>query len=197
MRRPRTIAGVVWLVLSSTLGFDAGGCPAALLSDEPPDDSRSSPRESLRMSEAVVCRSIEGYEDYEPLPGAALTSEEKLLVYYRPHGYETVLVKGSYQVHFTSDFQIRRRGEKAVLRQKLKMDYTARSRQPPQLIFLRNTIDLKGLKPGEYDLTIILHDQIAKDPTATQVVRFRVIPVDDPRKKAERDPPRDRTSPPR
>ena len=43
------------------------------------------------------------------------------------------------------------------------------------LIFLRNTISLKGLKPGDYELIIILHDEIAKGPPATQAVKFRVI----------------------
>src|SRR5271154_3640918 len=42
---------------------------------------------SLRMTPGVVCRSIAGYEDYEPLPEAAQTAEEKLLIYFRPSGH--------------------------------------------------------------------------------------------------------------
>ncbi|MGO9462611.1 MAG: hypothetical protein ACLQIB_41840 [Isosphaeraceae bacterium] len=143
------------------------------------DDAES----SLRMSRAVVCRSIDGYEAYEPLPDAAQTSDEKLLVYYRPEGYKSVVVDGLYQAHFTQDAQIRKRGEKAVMRQKLKLlEYKARNASPPQYIYLRNTISLKGLPPGDYDLTIILRDEVAKCPAATQVVKFRVIPAQDPRK---------------
>jgi hypothetical protein len=45
---------------------------------------------------------------------------------------------------------------------------------------MKNSISLKGLPPGEFDLTIILHDEIAKGPPAKQVIRFRVIPADVP-----------------
>ena len=38
---------------------------------------------------------IDGYEDYKPLPGAAQTSDEKLLVYYRPLRYKSEFVDGS------------------------------------------------------------------------------------------------------
>jgi hypothetical protein len=141
------------------------------------------PQSELRMSPGVVCRSIDGYEVYETLPDAALTSDEKLLVYYRPAGYKSELVGERYHAHFTQDAQIRKRGEKAVLRQKLKLlEYKPTSPSPPQYIYLRNTISLKGLPTGDYDLTIILRDEVAKGPAATQVVKFRVIPAQDPRK---------------
>ncbi len=142
------------------------------------------------MSRGVVCSSIDGYEDYEVLPDAAQTSDEKLLVYYRPLGYKSVLVDGLYQAHFTQDAQIRKHGEKAVLRQKLKLlEYKPKNASPPDYIYLRNTISLKGLPPGDYDLTIILRDEVAKCPAATQVVKFRVIPAQDPRKAGDAKPP--------
>jgi hypothetical protein len=149
----------------------------------------------LRMSRAVVCRSIDGYEAYVPLPDAAQTSDEKLLVYYRPLRYKVDFVEGSYQARFTQDAEIRKRGEKKSMRQKLKLfDYTAKSKDPPRQIYIRNTISLKGLEPGDYDLTIILHDELDKAaPASRQVVRFKVIPPHDPRTKkaAEQveDPP--------
>ena len=63
------------------------------------------------------------------------------------------------------------------------LDYTTPKQDlPPTQIYLRNTISLKGLEPGEYDLIIILHDEVNEGRTATQVVKFRVIPADDPEK---------------
>jgi hypothetical protein len=132
---------------------------------------------SLRMTPGVVCRSIAGYEDYETLPEAAQTAEEKLLVYFRPLGHRIERVDDFYQAHLVPDFQIRKRGEKTVLRQKLKFyEYKPKSTEPPRSIYMKNVIALKGLAPGDYDLTIILHDEIAKGPSATQVVKFRIIP---------------------
>jgi hypothetical protein len=196
MRGPLISVRWVWLGFLVVFGFQAASCRADDRGSGQPEESKAPARESLRMSEAVVCRSIDGYEDYEPLPDAALTSDEKLLVYYRPFGYKTAWIKDAYQAHFTQDAEIHRRGQKAVLRQKKKLlDYTAKSPQPPALIYLRNTISLKELKPGEYDLVIILRDELAQGPPATQIVKFRVIPAEDPTKKAAGGASTDQTSP--
>jgi len=144
------------------------------------------PKGSLSMSPAVVCRSIDGYEQYEPLPGAAQTSEEKLLVYLRPLGFKTERTGDTFEAHLVPDFQIRKRGEKPILLQKKKyVDYHPTAAEPPRLIYLKSVISLKGLAPGDYDLSIILHDEIAKEAPATQVVKFRVIPPADPRGKTD------------
>jgi len=143
------------------------------------------------MSTAVVCKSIDGFESYKKLPGAELTSDEKLLIYYRPLGFKTAMVDGRYHVHFVQDGQIRKRGEKKVLREKLKMlDSSDKSEFPPQTLFLRNTVSLKGLAPGEYDFTIILHDEISKGPAVSQVVRFRIVPAE-----VATDPPKSEPAP--
>ena len=42
------------------------------------------------------------------------------------------------------------------------VEYEPKSEQPPQQLYMRNTISLKGLEPGEYELTIILRDEIDK-----------------------------------
>ncbi len=131
------------------------------------------------MTKGVVCLSIDGYELYKKRPKATLTSEEKLLVYYRPLNFKIAFVDGKYQAHFTQDGQIRKRGEKAVLREKRKLlDSTAKEDYPPENLYLRNSVSLKGLKPGDYDFTIILHDELAKTPPVTQVVKFRIVPPD-------------------
>ena len=111
----------------------------------------------LRMTPAVACRSIDGYEQYEILPAAALTAEEKLLVYYRPLDYKTLQEDDFFKAHLTQDGQVRRRGEKTVLlRKKSLLDYEPKSRQPLGPICLRNSFSLKGLPPGDYEYDIIL-----------------------------------------
>lgn len=184
MREHLMVLGLGWLGLSLPLvpmSVYGQTAPAAADQDSgnKPDDRKS----VLRMTPGIVCRSINGYEDYNILPKAAQTSDEKLLVYFRPLGYRTERVDDAYQAHLVPDFQIRKRGQKEVLRQKLKMyEYKLKSERPPRFLYMKNSISLKGLAPGEYDLTFILHDEIAKGPPARQVVRFRVIPADDPEK---------------
>jgi hypothetical protein len=139
----------------------------------------------LRMSRAVVCKTIDGFEDYKPLPGAAQTSDEKLLIYYRPLRYKIDFVDGYYCAHLVQDNEIRKHGRKEIVRQKRKVvEYDPKSKDPLGPIYMRNTISLKGLEPGDYDLTIILRDERDKEaPPTRQVVPFKVIPAYDPRTK--------------
>jgi hypothetical protein len=131
---------------------------------------------SFGMSAPVACREIRGYEDYDPLASPALTADEKLLVYYRPRHFKTAGVDGRFEAHLTQDCRVRRRGEKAVLWSKANMvDYRPRADTPPRQIFIRNTVSLKGLKPGEYDLDLILHDKIGRSAPAVRTLPFRVI----------------------
>jgi hypothetical protein len=56
---------------------------------------------------------------------------------------------------------------------------------------MKNVISLKGLTPGEYDLTLILHDEVAKAPPVKQVVKFRVIAADVVEKLEKASPSKD------
>jgi hypothetical protein len=137
------------------------------------------------MAPGIVCKSIDGYEDYERLPAAAQTSDEKLLVYIRTHGFQTEKVDKGVEGHLVADGEVRRRGQKAIIRQKKSMlDYRPRAPVTPERVYLKASISLKGLAPGDYDLTIILHDEIAKDTSVSQIIKFKVIPPKDPRKEA-------------
>jgi hypothetical protein len=154
----------------------------------------AAPDTVLEMEPGIICKTIDGYEDYEPLPGAAQTSDEKLLVYIRPSGFQSEKLDKGYQAHLTLDGEVRKRGTKTILRQKKKLlDYKPVYTAPPVFVYLKHAVSLKGLVPGDYDLTIILHDEIAKGgAVATQVVKFKIIPPLDPSKvkedKASRPP---------
>jgi hypothetical protein len=190
MRERLMILGFVWL--GSTLTLDpplAKAQESSVGEDQHPAKRPESKKAQLRMTPGIVCSAIDGYEKYKVLPRAAQTSDEKLLVYFRPLGYQIEKVEGGYEAHLVPGFQIRKRGQKGVLLQKLKMyEYRPKSEVPPHYLYLKNAISLKGLAPGDYDLTLLLRDEIAKGPAAQQVVRFRVLPADDPEKleKAEK-----------
>jgi hypothetical protein len=163
-----------------------------------PERSPSGDESALNMTPAVACAEIKGFEDYEPLPGAALTSDEKLLVYYRPLNYKVAQAGATNHIHLVQDGQIRRRGEKKVLHAKNAMlDYDWKSREPANPVFLRNTVSLKGLMPGEYDYDIILHDRLAPDaPAARQTLPFKVIPPGPRNDQGEAKPSGDRPTSP-
>lgn len=156
-----------------------------LLGEQAPGDN--SPR--LAMTPAIVCRAVAGYEDYERLPEPIMYANEKMLVYYRPQHYTILREKdGGYLAHFVQEARVRRRGEKAVLWSKARVvDYKARSPRPPREVYLTNSIALRGFKPGEYDLDIILRDALAEEETATQVLRFRIVESIDAEPKTKGD----------
>jgi hypothetical protein len=197
MRFLHAIRATLWLLLAATLarGDDK---PSGARPGTPASQGEDDSADRLSMTKAIACRSIDGYEDYEPLPKAELTADEKLLVYYHPRNYRVDKAGGQYHVHLTQDGQVRRRGEKPVLLRKLKLlDYEFKMKEPPNPVFLRNTIALKGLKPGEYDFDIILHDELAAGaPVAIQTLPFRVIPavLPNPEDQAERS--EDQPAPP-
>ncbi|WP_165249840.1 hypothetical protein [Paludisphaera soli] len=143
--------------------------------EEPPKDK---PAESaLTIDKPVVCRTIGGFEDYEKLPNASQTSDEKLLVYYRPRGYEVAPKGDRFAARFTQDGQVRAKGKKKVLLRKAKLlDYEAVADRPPREVYLQNTFSLKGLPPGEYEYDVILRDENART-SATATVEFRVVPA--------------------
>jgi hypothetical protein len=142
-------------------------------------DEKAKPNSpALAMTRAVACRQIDGYEQFEPLPGAAITSEEKLKVYFRPEGYTIEREGDRYRARFTEDGAIRRKGEKKIIWKKDNLlDYEAKNDVPPYQVYLTNSIGLKGLPPGEYELDIILHDALREGATATQTLPFRIIPT--------------------
>lgn len=143
------------------------------------DDDASSAR--VKMTPAVVCETITGYKDYVELEEPSRARDEKLLLYYEPTEYAYKKVGNVYQAHLTQDVKLRKHGDKKVIWQKNDiLKYEPKSKSPPGFIYLSNTIALKPYEPGEYDLEIILHDQIGKGPVATQVVRFTIKPAPAP-----------------
>lgn len=168
------------LVRRIALGFCLGlmVATASAQAQEPPKDETAEP--PLSIEKPVVCRSIEGFEDYEELPGAEQTSDEKLLVYLRPKGYKIVPKGDRFAARFTQDGQVRARGKKKVLLRKAKLlDYEAVAARPPREVYFSNTFSLKGLPPGEYEYDMILRDENAEGEAATTTasVPFRIVPA--------------------
>ncbi|MDG3003971.1 hypothetical protein [Paludisphaera mucosa] len=171
-----------WMILA---GLAVVTAPVAAQVQERPK-AATEPEMSLRIEGQVVCQSIEGYEDYEERPEAEQTSDEKLLVYFRPKNYAIVRKGEDYAAHFTQDGQIRALGKKKVLLRKEKLlDYEAVSKTPPRNLYISNTFSLKGLPPGEYEYDMILRDENLEKATVTASVKFRVVAAKLP--KAETD----------
>jgi hypothetical protein len=184
--RPRvveasTLKRTTWFVLVGllvALAAPADRCLAQRpLPGAPEGRERKKKDVTLEMTPAVACLSIDGQGQYEPMPEAALTSDEKLLVFYRPLKFHIQQNGSSYRFHLVQDGRVRPQGSPLVLQTKLKMiDEDWNGKEPPGNRFMRSQVSLKGLPPGEYDFEITLHDLLAPGkPTARQTLPFRVI----------------------
>lgn len=137
--------------------------------DDPTDERR------FAVSTPVVCRQINGYEDYEALAVAELSPDDKLLLYFRPLHYKSRRVGDHFEAHFTQDAKVRRVGQKAPVWSKTNlMDFTAKHESLPEYVFLRNAISLKGYKPGAYELEMTVHDRVGMGSPVIKTVAFRV-----------------------
>jgi hypothetical protein len=185
-----TVLPLLWLAIgSSGLAQDTPRSDAEATSrrDTSAPSDTDKKQDLLAMTKGVACRSVDGFEKYEPLPGGALTSDEKLQIYYRPLNYRTVSEGGEYRVHLTQDGQIRRQGEKVVQRSKKNiLVYAPKSREPLGTIFLRNSVPLKGLTPGDYEYDIILRDENGSGPPAVQSVKFKIVQAEMPAGKSQK-----------
>jgi hypothetical protein len=167
----------------------------AALGQESASDDR------LSMTPAIACEKISGYDEYVPLKEAALTKDEKLLVYYVPLHYRVQKDRGKFRMHFRQEARIRKRGEKKAL---WSNDHFAEEERegpvPPNRFYLMNKLTLKDFPPGDYDLDIILHDvllekELGRQAPAQQVLRFTVKPS--PSEEADATPEPKKTAKPK
>jgi hypothetical protein len=169
-----------WLWLAFVLTYGTHTTRARQPSSGPPERSEGRNEQvALTMTPAVACLAIDGQGQYEPLPEAALTSEEKLLVYYRPLNFHVEHTGSTYHVHLVQDGQVRPRGSRRALQTKPRMiDEEWKGKEPPGSPYIRSLVSLKGFTPGEYEFEITLHDLLAPGrPTARQTLPFTIIPA--------------------
>lgn len=146
------------------------------------DGSGEGPRKGrLDLTDPVVCASIVGFRNFEERDDAAYSPDEKLVIYYEPINF--LIVRDGpgkpYRADLVQGIRVRRKGSDRVLHRIDEMvEYRPEAPEPPSAIFLSNTISLKGLPPGEYEVDLVLRDRLAEgEPPAERTVPFRVVPA--------------------
>jgi hypothetical protein len=162
-----TIRG--WLALAASLA----ALHVAVGADEPA---------GLRMSEPVVVAKIRAFAEFEAVPDATLTPDDKLMVYYEPTGYTIERTKDGFRAVLAQDGRLRKKGRKDAIWQKAPMfEYPAKSATPPYQLYMRTDMSIKALPPGDYELDLTVHDRLAKGMHATRTVEFKVVPTKEKR----------------
>ena len=79
---------------------------------------------------------------------------------------------------FAQDGRLRKKGSKDALWQKTPLfEYEAKAVMPPERVYMRTDLSIKGLAPGEYELDLTLHDRLAKGSRVIRTVGFTVVPA--------------------
>jgi hypothetical protein len=135
--------------------------------------------EKLGSSEPIPCRSITGFREYKVLEPVELTRDEKLNLYSEPSGFdvETDEATGEFHASLVIDARMRRKGSaKPIWEKKNLLEYEPRQKAPLGTVYLSTSFALKELRPGEYEVDLILRDGLnkAKEPH-TRTVGFKVI----------------------
>ena len=145
--------------------------------------------EELHVSKPIACKTIDGYRKYTPMEKAALTKDEKLLVYLEVENPTIYLSRqGGLEkrsLHLTQEIRVRRSGERKPIWTKPDLrglDVQEKSEIGP--VYLGVVVGLKGMGPGRYDVDIIVHDKLAKDRSALVTLPFEVL------KSADEVPPK-------
>jgi hypothetical protein len=160
-----------WLAMLAALVVSPAGA------DEP---------EGLAMSKPVAVTKIHSFAAFEPLPGATLTADDKLMVYYEPTGYTIERTKDGFRALLAQDGKLRKKGRKEALWQKAPMfEFEAKDATQPYRLYMRTDLAIKGLPPGEYELDLTLHDRLAKGTHAVRTVEFKVVPAKEVKPEAE------------
>ncbi len=156
---------------------------APITTPQRPDEARKSERPALAMSKAILCKRVNGYEDYVELPDATLTSADKLNIYFRPLNYRIEPVEKTetarrYRASFREDARLRRKGQKAVLMKKDNvLEYSPTFASADEKAYLYSNISLKGLDPGDYEIDLVLRDGLEEGASATQTIAFTIVPI--------------------
>jgi hypothetical protein len=143
----------------------------------------SEPTPTLAISEPIVCSEIRGFGDFDRLEPPVLSADQKLQTYLQPTGHtinhdsKTDL----HSAHLVVDVVLRRKGQKTPIARKDKiLDYKPRASSPPTNLYLGTTLSLKGLRPGDYELDLLVKDQLAPanpKPSASRTVAFKIKPT--------------------
>lgn len=133
--------------------------------------------EEFRLSEPVVCRTINGFRDYVKLEPAELTTFDKLLVYVEPQGFATRPDAEKIRAELIQGARLRAKGSKKPIFEREELfKYDPVIESSGQQIYLGATIGFKNLKPGLYQLDLTTTDRAAQpEKRAVQTIEFRII----------------------
>lgn len=149
--------------------------------------------DDFRVSEPVVCKSVEGLKKYVRRDPPELTTYDKLIIYVEPTGFATRTVEGKRKATFVQNGKVRASGSKKVVIERSELlRFEPEVFGPGATFYLAATVGFKNMPPGDYVLELETVDEAAEpDRKVSQTVPFKIV-------KAEGDDePESRTKPAR
>lgn len=136
--------------------------------------------DDFRVSEPVVCKSVEGLKKYVRRDPPELTTYDKLIVYVEPAGYVTRTVDGKRKAGFVQNGRVRATGSKKVVIERAELlRFEPEVFGPGATFYLAATVGFKSMPPGDYVLELETVDEAAEpDRKVSQTVPFKIVKAD-------------------
>lgn len=133
--------------------------------------------DDFRVSDPIVCKSVEGLRNYVRRDPPELTTYDKLVVYVEPSGFETRMVEGKRKAHFVQNAKVRPAGSKKYFYERTELTkFEPEVFGPGATFYLAASVGFKNVQPGEYVLELETIDLAAEpDRKVTQIVPFRIV----------------------
>jgi hypothetical protein len=133
--------------------------------------------DSFRVSEPIVCKSVDGLGKYVRRDPPELTTFDKLIVYVEPKGFGTRTIEGKTKASFIQNGKVRPAGSKKVVIERAELlRFEPEVLGPGAQFYLSATVGFKNMPPGEYVLELETVDHAPEaDRKVMHSVPFRIV----------------------
>ncbi len=174
----RVVSRKCWWLLLSILGLLMATAPTATAGwwSESQEAEESGSRPDL--TDPILCETIRRFRDFDKREEPLFVVGEKLQIYIEPFNYFIVRDQETkrYRAHLTIDLKLRIKGQESVYRSLNRVvDYETTTENPPTPLYLGAGVVLEGLRPGDFEVELILRDEIAPEkPTASRKIPITI-----------------------
>lgn len=127
----------------------------------------------LRVGTLVMCRSIQGYGQYVPIPAKRVKAGTEVFFYIEPENLFTNRHDNMYQVWFTQDMIVLSATDEVLMEKRDALTFNYTTKSPVLDIFATNTLTLGPVPPGIYRYKVIVKDRLRNAET-TEILTFEV-----------------------
>ncbi len=116
----------------------------------------------LGINNLTLVERVDGYGDIIPLQSPSIPQGSALILYFEPTNWRTVMTQELYRFHIAQDILLENAAGEPLFQQEGFLQFKRDTTQPTMDLFVKNTVNLGALPPGDYRIKGVLHDVYAE-----------------------------------